>query len=175
MADPILDPLREYVELVTQLTTIYADDPEPTAPRPSVDPAVPTYIAIGLDDDESMGSTSCEREQLKDPTDPSKGTERTFETVREGTLQIEIFGPGAGDYARALDIGRDRQDVNDILEAAGIALGSVTEVSDAPRIVGIEREPDVSLGAAVSWVQTMTIESTNYAAEVEHTTDLSEE
>ena len=107
--------MKSWVELVTSLTVIYDGDPEPSAPSPLVDSATFTYAAINFTSDESPLSTAYE--VLTDTAgsiDPTK-FDQVRSLVRRGELDVAIYGPGADDYCRALELSMGRQDVLSLL------------------------------------------------------------
>lgn len=49
--------IQQWLQAATDIRWINSDQPEPTAPRPNIDPAVDTYGALGLDEHEGQQST----------------------------------------------------------------------------------------------------------------------
>jgi hypothetical protein len=151
--------MRSWVVLVTNLTTIIEDDDEPTAPRPDVDASTTTYATIGFDDDDT--ATQTPYEVLTDDAgsvDPTKFDQIRSETTR-GTLNVEFFGPGSVDYARTLRRSITRQDVLDLLNAAGdYAILKASEVTNDPILRSATREPHASIQFSVEWIESETYE-----------------
>lgn len=166
MSSPIA-ALRQWVETVTGLTVIYGDDPEPTAPRPNVDPAVSTYAEIGLEPHSSTYSTPYSA--IRGPED-SKPTTRYTSQIRSGLLAVEIFGPGAEDYASALEMSRDHQSTIDLLKVSGdISLGAFGARDEDSVLRSTEREPDVSFTVEVQWSESIEAETDEVVESVEIT------
>jgi hypothetical protein len=151
--------MRSWVVLVTNLDTIIEDDDEPTAPRPNVETGVLTYATIGFDDDDT--ATQTPYEVLTDTVgtvDPDKFNQIRSETTR-GTLNVEFFGPGSVDYARTLRRSITRQDVLDLLNAAGdYAILKASEVTNDPILRSATREPHASIQFSVEWTESETYE-----------------
>ncbi len=164
MADPI-SILREWVESVTSLQVIYADDPEPAAPRPTADGVVQSYAAIGIDSDQSEYSTAHQ------VTEESGGVvTQKRSTLRAGTLAVEFYGADAADYARALDLSRCAQATSDLLKTWGeVSLGASSQVTDTPVLRSAEREPNASITIDITWVDTLSTVLTQYAETADST------
>ena len=160
--------LRQWIVNVTGLQVIFADDDEPAAPRPTANPAVLTYAAIGIDSDQSEYSTA---HQVTEKVGSVVTQYRS--QVRSGTLSVEFYGPGADDYARALDLSRCHQATNDLLATWGdVSLGASSQVADTPRLRSAEREPGASIAIEITWVDTLATVLTQYAESAVSTVDV---
>jgi hypothetical protein len=146
--------MRSWVVLVTGRDTIFDGDPEPSAPRPSVDSDVRSYAAIGFEDDDT--ATQTPYEELTDTpgtVDPTKFNQVRSEATR-GTLSVEFYGPGSEDYARTLRRSITRPDVLSLLDAAGdYAIFKAGEVSREPILRSATREPHASIQFGIEWVE----------------------
>ncbi len=153
MSNPLLDPYREWIELVTPLKVIYADDVSPTAPRPNVALDTEVYAALKILSDESDMSTANERTTDTPGTvDPTKFDQHRGKT-REGLLGVEIYGPGAADYARALELSAGRADVLALLQAAGdFVIVRQGPALTEPLLLGATREPGARITFVIGWV-----------------------
>lgn len=169
------DICRQWIRLVTNLPVIFADDEEPTAPRRNVDEHVETYVAMLFEEDKSDYADPTEHTSDEPgDTDPTKAKMYRGETT-EGQLMVDVYGPGATDYARALRLSRGRPDVLELLAAAGdFAIKRPSAVSDVPQLLDTTREPAASVSFFVQWVETEVFE-TDYAATVETTVEVTEE
>lgn len=166
---------REWLELVLPINVIYAGDTEPTAPRPNVKTTDPTYAAIEIEDDDTATSTPNRRTtDTAGSVDPLKVIQIASEATR-GTLNVEIYGPGAADYARTLRRSITRPDVLELLNAAGdYAIGKAGPVNDDPVLRDATREPHASIQFEVQWVESDNYE-TEAVATIETTVDIDEE
>lgn len=151
--------MRSWIVLVTNLDVILDDDPEPGAPRPNVKTGTTSYAAIGFDDDQTATSTPYEdMTDTAGTVDPTK-FDMDFSEVTRGTLNVEFYGPGATDYARALRLSITRPDVIDLLNLAGdFAIIKASEVSNEPILRSATREPHASIQFDVEWVESDTFE-----------------
>jgi hypothetical protein len=174
-ASPQMTVFREWIELVLPINVIYAGDPEPTAPRPNVDPSVTTYAAIEIEGDET-GTSIPERRTTDTPgtVDPTK-VDQIASEAPTGTLNVEIYGPGSVDFARTLRLSITRPDVIDLLNNAGdFAIVKAGAVGDDPVLKSATREPDASIQFDVQWVETDTFE-TEAVNTIETTVEVTEE
>lgn len=147
------DICRQWITLVTGLKCIFADDPEPTAPRPNVKSGVTTYASMLFEEDVSeYGEPGEHTSDEAGDTDPTKVKQYRGETV-EGQLLVDIYGPGATDYARALRLSRGRHDVLQLIDASGITIKRPSAVSDEPLLRDATREPAASISFFVQWVE----------------------
>jgi hypothetical protein len=167
--------MKSWIELVLPIQVIFDGDPEPSAPRPSVDSSVTTYASIQIASDSSPLSVAVET--LTDEpgdVDPTKfKQERSL--LRSGELDIAVYGPGAEDYCRALELSYGRSDVIDLLNAAGdYAISLPTEVSRDPIVRSATREPGASIQFNVDWVDTETFEM-EAVESIDVTVDVEEE
>lgn len=167
--------MKSWVELVTGLTVIYDGDPEPSAPSPLVDSATFTYAAINFTTDESPLATAYEvLTDTAGTTDPTK-FDQIRSLQRRGELDVALYGPGADDYCRALELSMGRNDVQLLLDAAGdFALNTPSVVSDEPILRSATREPAASIQFTVSWIETETFEL-EAVATIDTTIDVDEE
>jgi hypothetical protein len=143
--------IKDWVELVTSLKVIYDGDPEPSAPSPNVEDGVNTYAAINfLSDGSGFGTT------YEATTDEDAGGDKFKQyrsKARIADLDIAVYGPGAADYCRALDLSLGRPDVINLLVDAGdFAIDKPTEVDEEPIIRSATREPDAAVQFVVQWV-----------------------
>ncbi len=165
--------IKSWVELITSLKVIYDGDPEPSAPRPNVESGVFTYAAINFIDDESGYATTYEH--TSDTVAPDNKVVMYRSKTRRGDLDVAIYGPGAADYCRALDLSLGRPDVLALLIAAGdYAIDAPQPVTDEPIIRSATREPSASIQFAVQWVDSETY-ATEAVEEVTTTVDIDEE
>ncbi len=165
--------IKSWVELVTGLKVIYDGDPEPSAPRPKVESGVLTYAAINFVSDGSGYGTTYELTS----DDAATGTKvnQYRSKTRRADLDVALYGPGADDYCRALDLSLGRPDVMALLDAAGdFAIDTPTEVSDEPIIRSATREPSASIQFTVQFVDSEIYE-TEAVEEVTVTVDIDEE
>lgn len=167
--------MKSWVELVTGLTVIYDGDPEPSAPSPLVDSATFTYAAINFTTDESPLSTAVEvLTDTPGTVDPTK-YDQIRSLVRRGELDVALYGPGAADYCRALELSIGRQDVFSLLDAAGdFAINLPTAVNDEPILRSATREPAASVQFTIEWIETETYEL-EAVASIDTTVDVEEE
>ena len=150
--------IKSWVELVTSLKVIYDGDPEPSAPSPNMASGVNTYAAINLMDDMSGYGTTYEA--TTDTTAPDNKVVQHRSKVRRGQLDVALYGPGADDYCRALDLSLGRGDVLALLTAAGdYAIDAPQPVSDEPIIRSATREPAASIQFTVQWVDAETYDT----------------
>ncbi len=165
--------IKSWVELVTSLKVIYDGDPEPSAPRPKVESGVFTYAAIMFIDDESGYATTYEN--TSDTVAPDNKVVMYRSKNRSGQLDVALYGPGADDYCRALDLSLGRPDVNLLLDTAGdFAIDAPQPVTDEPIIRSATREPSASIQFTVKWVDAETYD-TEAVEEVSVTVDIDEE
>lgn len=165
--------IKSWVELVTSLKVIYDGDPEPSAPSPNMESGVNTYAAINFVSDGSGYGTTYEETSV----DAGTGTKvkQYRSKTRRGDLDVALYGPGADDYCRALDLSLGRPDVIALLDAAGdFAIDAPADVSDEPIIRSATREPAASIQFAVQWVDSEIYE-TEAVAEVTAAVDIDEE
>lgn len=166
--------IKSWVELVTSLKVIYDGDPEPSSPSPNMESGVNTYAAINFTNDESGYGTTYEETSDTAGVDPDKFVQYRSKT-RRGDLDVALYGPGADDYCRALDLSLGRPDVIALLDAAGdFAIDRPEAVSDEPIIRSATREPSASIQFTVQWVDSETYE-TEAVEEVTVTVDIDEE
>jgi hypothetical protein len=167
------DLIRSWVELVTSLPVIYDGDEEPSAPSPNMDGGVDTYAAILFTSDASGYGTAYE-----ETTDEDAGADKFNQyrsKTRVGELDVAIYGPGAVDYCRALDLSLGRPDVILLLDTAGnFAIDKPAAVSDEPIIRSATREPSSSIQFALQWVDSE-IYATEAVEIVTVTVDIDEE
>lgn len=151
--------IKSWVELITGLTVIYDGDPEPSAPSPLVDANTFTYAAINFTTDESPLSTAYEAlTDTPGTTDPTK-YDQIRSLVRRGELDVALYGPGADDYCRALELSIGRQDVLSLLDASGdFAINLPTAVTDEPILRSATRVPAASIQFTIEWIETETYE-----------------
>ncbi len=170
---PQMTVYREWLELVLPINVIYAGDPEPTAPRPNVKTTDPTYAAIEIEDDDTATSTAYEETTNEDAGGGLVNQYRSEAT--RGTLNVEIYGPGAVDYARALRLSIARPDVLALLAAAGdYAIEKAGPVTDDPILRDATREPHASIQFEVQWVESE-IYKTEAVESIVTTVDIDEE
>jgi hypothetical protein len=155
MSSP-LDTIRQWFELVTGLVVIYEDDPEPAAPRPDES----TYITIGWTTDDSPMATPYEH--TSDEDDGASGVKTYRSLVREAQLGVEIFGPGAMDFGRAIELSVGRPDVLDLFLADPLvpSVQKTGQITDQPVLRSTTREPDATLTFTVGWTDSEVIETT---------------
>jgi hypothetical protein len=148
-----LELIKSWVELVTNLKVIYDGDPEPSAPSPKVEDGVFTYAAINfLSDGSGYGTTYESTSDEVATQDPDKVNQYRSKT-RIADLDIALYGQGAADYCRALDLSLGRPDVIELLEDAGdFAIDKPTEVDEEPIIRSATRDPDAAIQFVVQWV-----------------------
>ena len=169
MADP-LSIFRQWIEQVTSLKVIYADDPEPAAPRPNADPTVLSYAAIDIQEDKSAYGTTFER-----TTNEGAHGKKYRSTVRAGLLAVEFYGPGAADYARSLTLMKGAQATRDLLATWGdVAMGAIGSMSDEPVLRSASREPDASMTIEIRWTDSTvtTLTDSVDAAELTSTVEM---
>lgn len=143
--------IKSWVELVTSLKVIYDGDPEPAAPNPKMSSAVTTYAAIQFVSDASGYGTTYEK--TTDEAGAGTTVKQYRSKTRRADLDVALYGPGAADYCRALDISLGRPDVIALLKAAGdFAIDTPAEVADEPIIRSATREPSASIQFTVQWV-----------------------
>lgn len=160
------DLIKSWVELVTNLKVIYDGDDEPDAPSPNMEGGVDTYAAINLTSDDSGYSTAYEEITDEDAGDGKVKQYRS--KVRRGDLDVALYGPGADDYCRALDLSLGRLDVILLLDLAGdYTIDKAMPVSDEPIIRSATREPSASIQFTVQWV-----DSEIYATEAVETAEV---
>lgn len=165
--------IKSWVELVTSLKVIYDGDPEPTAPSPNMESGVDTYAAILFVDDESGYGTTYEL--TSDTAAAGDKYVQHRSKVRRGQLDVAVYGPGAADYCRALDLSLGRVDVMTLLDAAGdYAIDAPQPVSDEPIIRSATREPSASIQFTVQWIDSETYD-TEAVATVTTTATVTEE
>jgi hypothetical protein len=165
--------IKSWVELVTSLKVIYDGDPEPSAPSPNMATGVNTYAAINFISDGSGYGTTYEA--TTDDVAPDNKVNQYRSKTRVADLDVALYGPGADDYCRALDLSLGRPDVIALLVAAGdFAIDKPAEVSDEPIIRSATREPSASIQFAVQWVDSEIYE-TEAVEEVSVTVDIDEE
>jgi hypothetical protein len=151
----VLDVFRGWVELVTGLKVIYANDPEPTAPRPNVDASTFAYAAIDISSEGSDWSTVYS--ETTDTPAPDNKFEQHRSMPRQGTLEIELFGPGAMDYLHALEMSTGRDDALLYFDSLGdYAIKRPTDISDQPVLRSATREPGAEMAFVVEWIETET-------------------
>ena len=167
--------IKSWVELVTSLKVIYDGDKEPSAPKANMEGGVSTFAAINfISDGSGYGTTYEETSNTAGSSDPTKVNQYRSKT-RVADLDIALYGPGADDYCRALDLSLGRPDVIALLVAAGdFAIDKPAEVSDEPIIRSATREPSASIQFAVQWVDSEVYE-TEAVEEVSVTVDIDEE
>jgi hypothetical protein len=167
--------MKSWIELVLPIQVIYDGDDETSAPRPNVATGVTTYASIQFTSDSSPLSTATEA--LTDEpgsVDPTK-YEQVRSLLRRGDLDVAIYGPGAEDYCRALELSYGRQDVLDLLNAAGdYAINLPTDVRREPILRSATREPEASIQFMVEWVEEEIFEM-EAVASVEVDVDVEEE
>lgn len=148
-----LDLIKSWVELVTNLRVIYDGDPEPSAPSPNVEDGINTYAAINfLSDGSGYGTTYESTSDVAGTLDPLKVNQYRSK-VRIADLDIAVYGPGAADYCRALDLSLGRPDVITLLAEEGdFAIDKPAEVDEEPIIRSATREPDAAIQFVVQWV-----------------------
>jgi len=167
------DLIKSWIELVTPLKVIYDGDPEPSAPRANMASGVNTYAAILFTGDGSGYGTAYEETTDEDAGGNLVNMYRS--KVRSGELDVAIYGPGAQDYCRALDLSLGRPDVIALLEAAGdYAIEKPARVSDEPIMRAATREPSASIQFDIQWVDSE-IYKTAAVAEVTATAEIDEE
>jgi hypothetical protein len=154
------DICRQWIQLVTSLPVTYADDPEPSAPRRNVDGSVETYVAMLFEDDKSEYADQVEHTSDEEgDVDRAKVKMYRSEST-EGQLTVDVYGPGATDYARALRLSTGRPDVLALLEAAGdFSIKRPSAVSDVPQLLDSTREPAASISFFVQWVESEVFET----------------
>jgi hypothetical protein len=149
--------IKSWLELILPSTVpvIYDGDPEPTAPRPNVDASTFTYAAINFTADESPLSTVVEEmTDTAGTVDPAKYVLERAD-IRRGELDVAIYGPGAYDYCRALDLSRGRPDVQLLFDTAGdYAINTPSAVNDEPILRSATREPTASIQFTIEWIET---------------------
>lgn len=151
--------MRSWVALVTGLEVIYDGDDEPTAPRPNVDASTLSYAALNFEEDSSPMSTAFERmTETAGTVDPTKFVQHRS-LLRRGLLDVALYGPGADDYCRALNLSMARPDVMLLLDTAGdYAINRPSAVNDEPIIRASTREPSASIQFMIEWVDSETYE-----------------
>ncbi len=165
--------IKSWVELVTSLKVIYDGDDEPTAPSPNMEDGVDTYAAILFTGDSSGYGTTYE--STTTTAAPDNKVVRYRSKVRRGDLDVAIYGPGADDYCRALDLSLGRPDVMALMDAAGdYTIDKPAAVSDEPILRAATREPSASIQFVVQWVDSETYDI-EAVAEVTPTVDIDEE
>lgn len=165
--------MKSWVELVTNLEVIYDGDPEPTAPRPNVDATTFTYAAINFLSDSSPMSTAYEATTDEDAGGNLVNQYRSL--TRRGLLDVALYGPGADDYCRALELSMGRPDVLALLTAAGdYAINLPTEVIDEPILRSATREPAASVQFTIEWIDEE-VHETEAVEEVSTTVTVTEE
>ena len=167
------DLIKSWVELVTSLKVIFDGDKEPSAPSPNMESDTFTYAAINFISDESGYGTTYEKTTDEAATGTKVNQYRS--KVRRGDLDVALYGPGADDYCRALDLSLGRPDVIALLEDAGdFTIDAPAEVTDEPIIRSATREPSASIQFAVQWVDSEIYE-TEAVEEVTTTVEITEE
>lgn len=165
--------IKSWVEMITNLKVIYDGDPEPTAPSPNMGSGTFTYAAINFIADESGYGTTYE--ENTDEVEPDNKVTQYRSKTRVGDLDVALYGPGADDYCRALDLSLGRGDVIALLTAAGdYAIDKAAAVTDEPIIRSAAREPSASIQFAVQWVDSETY-ATEAVEEASVTVDIEEE
>ena len=151
--------MKSWVELVTSLKVIYDGDPEPTAPSPLVDASRLSYAAINFTTDESpLSDPAVVTTDTTGSVDPTK-VDQIRSHIRRGELDVALYGPGADDYCRALELSMGRYDVVALFEAAGdFAIALASPVSDEPILRSATREPAASIQFTVEWIEEETYE-----------------
>ena len=152
--------IKSWVELITTLKTIYDGDKEPTAPRANVAKGVTSYAAIGFVSETTDYSTAHERTtDTPGDLDATKVKQhRSLPTT--GQLDVEVYGPGAVDYCRAMKLSIGRADVLRQLEVDGdFAIDNPSEISDEPILRSATREPNASISFEVKWIDTAVFET----------------
>ena len=130
---------------------IYDGDDEPDAPSPNMEGGVDTYAAINFISDDSGYGTAYEETTNEDAGGDNVKQYRS--KVRRGNLDVALYGPGADDYCRALDLSLGRPDVILLLDNAGdFTIDKPAEVTDEPIIRSATREPSASIQFTVQWV-----------------------
>jgi hypothetical protein len=165
--------IKSWVELVTNLKVIYDGDDEPSAPSPNMEGGVNTYAAINFISDGSGYSTTYE--STTNEVEPDNKVTQYRSKTRIADLDVAVYGPGADDYCRALDLSLGRPDVIVLLDTSGdFTIDKPAEVSDEPIIRSGTRVPGASIQFVVQWV-----DSEEYATEaveqVTPTVDIDEE
>lgn len=150
--------IKSWVEMITSLPVIYDGDPEPSAPSPNMKTGVDTYAAILFIDDESGYGTAYEHTSDTAAADNKMVQYRS--KTRRGQLDIAVYGPGAVDYCRALDLSLGSGDVNLLLDTAGdFSIDAPQPVSDEPIVRSATRIPAASIQFTVSWVDAETYDT----------------
>lgn len=164
--------IKSWIELVIpNLTVIYDGDDEPSAPSPNMEDD--TYAAINFLSDGSQYGTTYEA--TTDDVAPGNKFDQHRSKVRVADLDVALYGPGADDYCRALDLSLGRADVILLLDTAGdYTIDKPTDVADEPIIRSATREPSASIQFAVQWVDSEIYE-TEAVEEVTATADIDEE
>lgn len=151
--------MRSWVEAVTSLAVIYDGDDEPTAPRPNVDASTTTYAAINFISNSSPYSVPYEStSDTAGDVDATK-VKQYRSLLRKGLLDVAIYGPGAVDYCRALELSLGRYDTMARFDAAGdYSVSMASDVSDEPILRAATREPSASIQFTVQWIDEETYE-----------------
>lgn len=152
---------KDWVAAITSLQVVREDEDDPSVPRPNVDTSVDTYAMIGWDSDETDGSP------IEETTDEDAGSNEvkvyTSDMV-EAALAVDIYGPGATDYIRALRVAIYNSTTTALLLAAGdYVIRKAGPVLTEPILRDATREPHASCVFAVAWSET--VETATPAAE----------
>ncbi len=165
--DTVYEALIAWIRQVTSLKVIRADDPESAAPRPNADGSTDAYASIKVD--RSAPTSSTAYEELVEG-DPAGTYDRHLSQVRDGTLLIELYGPGAEDYAFALDLSRDDPNMITLINSYGdISLGAVSDTADDPILRSAEREPNASLSVNVQWTHAKVLDDQPVVEDIDST------
>jgi hypothetical protein len=113
------------------VTVIYANQGGPVPPVPFATLTMGALVGIGQEHEYGWG------------TDPGKPAyvPRKMAGDRRLTCSVQVFGPGALDYARAAAQGLAKQTVRDVLDASGLApVAGVPEVRDLSELLATSFE-----------------------------------
>jgi hypothetical protein len=167
-----LNVYRSWVAQVTGLQVVLEDEDDPTVPRPNVDDTVQTYALIGWDRDDVDASPI----EVTTNTDAGAGLVEQHRTeLRTGSLAVDIYGPGATDYVRALRFSITHAATLALLLAAGdYAIRKAGVVLPDPLMRSVTREPHASCVFEVAWTETVIVD-VEHADTTEITTSIDEE
>jgi len=144
-----IDVYRSWVEAITSLTVIYEDEGDPSVPRPNVDASADTYVMIGWDNDDAPGSPV---DETTDEAAADNKVVRYTTVMAEGSLAVDIYGPGAMDYVRALRMSIYGDTTTALLLAAGdYVIRRAGPILPDPIMRDATREPHASCVFDVAW------------------------
>jgi hypothetical protein len=164
--------MKAWIELVTGLDCIYRGDPEPSAPRPNVDASTTTYADLDFLSESSPLSTLVEEHTDVAGSGDTYVLERS--DIRRGIMEVAVYGPGAADYVRSLELSVGSPSTINLLNAAGdFAINIPTDIEDNQSLRSATREPDASIQFSVEWIETAD-EDLAAVAEIDTTVNVTE-